>query len=75
LKSSTGKVLVEKLLRACDVDTIYLLIRTKKGVEPKERLEEYVNHIVSVINSFINNWQFKSRKKLGVRESERIEPE
>jgi hypothetical protein len=49
LKSFSGKVLVEKLLRVCDVGTIYLLIRPKKGVQPEVRLEEYVNHIVSVL--------------------------
>lgn len=36
-----GKVLIEKLLRSCyDLRTIYLLIRPKKGKEPKQRLEE-----------------------------------
>ncbi|XP_069702748.1 fatty acyl-CoA reductase 1-like [Periplaneta americana] len=36
-----GKVLLEKILRVCsDVDTIYLLIRSKKGKEPRQRVEE-----------------------------------
>ncbi|XP_042907021.1 putative fatty acyl-CoA reductase CG5065 [Parasteatoda tepidariorum] len=36
-----GKVLVEKLLRSChSVKTIYVLLRPKKGQEPKQRLEE-----------------------------------
>jgi hypothetical protein len=36
-----GKVLLEKILRACsDVDTVYLLIRNKKGKEPRKRLDE-----------------------------------
>ncbi|CAL1290425.1 unnamed protein product [Larinioides sclopetarius] len=36
-----GKVLVEKLLRSCSqTKTIYLLLRPKKGQEPKQRLEE-----------------------------------
>lgn len=36
-----GKVLIEKILRTCsDVDTIYLLIRAKKGKEPGQRVEE-----------------------------------
>lgn len=36
-----GKVLIEKILRSCgDVDTIYLLIRTKKGKEPRLRVDE-----------------------------------
>lgn len=43
-----GKVLVYKLLNDCgDLDKIYLLMRAKKGVEPKQRLEEYVNNMVS----------------------------
>lgn len=43
-----GKVLVHKLLTDCgDLDRIYLLMRAKKGVEPKHRLDEYVNHMVS----------------------------
>lgn len=43
-----GKVLVEKLLRDCpDVAQLYLLIRKKKGIEPAQRREEYVNHMVS----------------------------
>lgn len=36
-----GKVLIEKILRTCsDVDTIYLLIRAKKGKEPSQRVDE-----------------------------------
>ncbi|XP_017769188.1 PREDICTED: putative fatty acyl-CoA reductase CG5065 [Nicrophorus vespilloides] len=36
-----GKVLVEKLLRCCtEVHRIYLLIRTKKGKDPNERLKD-----------------------------------
>lgn len=35
-----GKILVYKLLKSCpDLASIYLLIRPKKGVEPRERLE------------------------------------
>lgn len=44
-----GKVLVEKLLRDCpDIAQLYLLIRTKKGIEPAQRREEYINNVVSV---------------------------
>jgi len=32
-----GKVIMEKLLRSCDLDTLYILIRPKKGVSPTER--------------------------------------
>lgn len=42
-----GKVLVEKLLRDCDgLSRIYILVREKKGVEPQQRREEYINHMV-----------------------------
>ncbi|KAJ1520548.1 hypothetical protein ONE63_003665 [Megalurothrips usitatus] len=38
-----GKVLVEKLLRSCpDVDTLYTVIRTKRGRTAADRLTEYV---------------------------------
>lgn len=44
-----GKVLVEKLLRDCpDVAQLYLLIRPKRGVEPAQRREDYINHFVSI---------------------------
>lgn len=36
-----GKMLIEKLLRSCtEIDTIYLLIRPKKGKDVHSRLEE-----------------------------------
>lgn len=36
-----GKIFIEKLLRSCGgLDKIYLLMREKKGVAPKERLDE-----------------------------------
>ncbi|GFR22685.1 putative fatty acyl-CoA reductase CG5065 [Trichonephila clavata] len=39
-----GKVLVEKLLRSCPgIKTIFVLMREKRGKEPKQRLEELVN--------------------------------
>lgn len=38
-----GKVLVEKLLRSCpDVKSIYILLRTKKNVDPCDRLDELI---------------------------------
>ena len=37
------KVLVEKILRSTGVKKIYLLIRPKKGVETKVRLEELMS--------------------------------
>lgn len=43
-----GKVLIEKLLRVCpDVKKIYLLLRTKKGKDPKQRLLDMFSNIVS----------------------------
>eukprot|EP00092_Neocalanus_flemingeri_P005847 GFUD01006292.1.p1 GENE.GFUD01006292.1~~GFUD01006292.1.p1 ORF type:complete len:503 (-),score=131.65 GFUD01006292.1:35-1543(-) len=35
-----GKVLLEKLLRCTEVSKVYLLIREKKGISPKDRLEQ-----------------------------------
>jgi len=44
-----GKVLVEKLLRKCpDIERIYLLIRTKKGSNPKQRVETIFSSVVSL---------------------------
>lgn len=42
-----GKCLVEKLLRdCCDIETIYIMIRAKKGQTATERRDEYVEHLV-----------------------------
>ena len=39
-----GKVLLEKLLRACpDVGNIYVLVRPKKGKEPIERVQNIIS--------------------------------
>lgn len=52
-----GKVLVEKLLRDCpNIKTCFLLMRTKRGIEPDQRREDYINHMVKIhknINCFI----------------------
>ena len=49
-----GKVLIEKILRTCsDVDTIYVLIRAKKGKEPRQRVEELFASPVSDFNERI----------------------
>lgn len=42
-----GKVFIEKLLRVTKLKKIILLIRKKKGVEPRERLISLVNDAVS----------------------------
>lgn len=47
-----GKVLVEKLLRDCpDIKEMNLLMRPKKGHEPEQRREDYINHMVMHNNS------------------------
>lgn len=41
-----GKVLIEKLLRDCtDLSVVYILIRSKKGINPEDRLNNYINHV------------------------------
>lgn len=36
-----GKILIEKLLRSCpDINTVYILVRTKKGKNMYERIED-----------------------------------
>lgn len=43
-----GKVLIEKLLRSCtQLNTIYVLVRTKKGHSAKQRLNEILHSKVS----------------------------
>lgn len=44
-----GKVIMEKLLRSCQIDTIYVLIRSKKGKDIATRIEDIVNDVVSKI--------------------------
>ncbi|KAF6206583.1 hypothetical protein GE061_017817 [Apolygus lucorum] len=38
-----GRILIEHLLRKCDVRRIYVLVRAKKGVEPKDRKHSLFN--------------------------------
>lgn len=43
-----GKIMLDKLLRSCPgIKTIYLLIRTKKGKNVEQRLNELFNDSVS----------------------------
>lgn len=50
-----GKVLVEKLLRDCpDIKEMNLLMRTKRGLEPEQRREDYINHMVIKKNNVLN---------------------
>ena len=45
-----GRVLIEKLLRSCyDLKTIYILIRSKRGQMPKQRLNELLHCKVSTL--------------------------
>lgn len=41
-----GKLIVEKLLRSCpDIGAIYLLMRSKRGVDSEQRFKDYTNAI------------------------------
>lgn len=44
-----GKCLIEKLLRTTSLDTIYILIRSKRGKTIDERLKDILNDTVSKI--------------------------
>lgn len=42
-----GKCLVEKLLRdCCDIETIYIMMRAKKGKTTEQRKTDYMGHVV-----------------------------
>lgn len=42
-----GKVLIEKLLRSCgDLDTIYVLVRPKKGKDPMTRIHDMLDDFI-----------------------------
>jgi fatty acyl-CoA reductase len=43
-----GQVLIEKLLRTCQVEKIYIIIRPKKGMTGKERLQKIFDGYVSL---------------------------
>lgn len=42
-----GKALIEKLLRDTEVETIYVLIREKKGQTPHMRIDSLFDDVVS----------------------------
>ena len=49
-----GKVVTEKLLRACPhVKKIYLLTRTRQGVKPQQRIEELLQSVVGIADIII----------------------
>lgn len=41
-----GKIIIEKLLRSCQIDSIYVLVRAKKGKDIATRLEDIVNDAI-----------------------------
>lgn len=43
-----GKVFVEKMLRITEVEKLYLLMRPKKGKNPKDRLTDMFANPVSL---------------------------
>lgn len=58
-----GKVIIEKLLRSCpDIDTIYMLVRTKKGMSPAQRFDEYRKEVAFTVLNRDNPECFKKLK-------------
>lgn len=54
-----GKVLVYKLLTSCpDIKKIYLLVREKKGIEPRARLQSIIQ--VRPLSLYLE-WRFTER--------------
>lgn len=47
-----GKVFIEKMLRLTEVDKLYLLMRPKKGKNPKDRLVDVFANPVSLCKIF-----------------------
>lgn len=41
---------MEKLLRSCDIDSLYILVRSKKGKTVEERCDEIFDDAVCEIN-------------------------
>lgn len=42
-----GKIFFERILRCTEAEKIYLLLRPKRGVDPKVRIHEMFNNSVS----------------------------
>jgi len=42
-----GKILTEKLLRSCSLKRIAILVRSKKGIDPSQRVSDVYNESVS----------------------------
>lgn len=48
-----GKVLLEKLLRSCEnIQCIYVLLRTKRGLSSEERYKQLIQNPVGIISDF-----------------------
>jgi hypothetical protein len=47
--------MMDKLLRTCDIENIYLLIRSKKGKDVHSRIEEIFDDPVSLLFRFFKN--------------------
>ncbi|XP_057659288.1 fatty acyl-CoA reductase wat-like [Diorhabda carinulata] len=41
-----GKLIIEKLLRTCDVEGVYLIVKSKKGLTPEERIKNLIDEPV-----------------------------
>lgn len=50
-----GKLLTEKLLRSCFVNTIAILVRSKKGFNPNQRVADIYKQAVSTFKQIIND--------------------
>lgn len=53
-----GKALLEKLLRSCPgIETIYVLMRPKRGLTVEQRYKELLKHQVRSFSSkFVSLW-------------------
>lgn len=62
-----GKVLIEKILRKCPtVERIYMLLRTKKGSNPKQRVETIFSSVVNFPVVYFNYFCGLKKKKKNV---------
>lgn len=57
-----GKILVEKLLRSCDVKIIAVIVRCKKGLAASQRAADTYKQAVSLFLylkvEYLNTWYF-----------------
>lgn len=45
-----GKTLIEKLLRSCsELDTIYIIVRSKRNLSPEDRWKQSKDDLVSLL--------------------------